>query len=73
MVSVVMRFPDERLATFTCSFGCADVSRYTLIGTDGILTAEPAYDYSMAIKHRITIGEQTTTGLFPSAINLPRS
>ncbi len=65
MVSVVMRFPDERLATFTCSFGCADVSRYTLIGTDGILTAEPAYDYSMAIKHRITIGEQTTNRTFP--------
>jgi predicted dehydrogenase len=64
MVSVVMRFPDERLATFTCSFGCADVSRYTLIGTDGILTAEPAYDYSMAIKHRITIGEQTTNRTF---------
>jgi glucose-fructose oxidoreductase len=64
MVSVMMRFPDERLAIFTCSFGCADVSRYTLIGTDGVLTAEPAYDYSMAIKHRITIGEETTNRTF---------
>jgi predicted dehydrogenase len=65
MTSVLMRFPDERLATFTCSFGAADVSRYTLIGTKGSLTAEPAYDYSMALKHRLTIGEKTTTRSFP--------
>lgn len=65
MTSVVMRFPEERLATFTCSFGAADVSRYTLIGTKGSLTAEPAYDYSMALKHRLTIGEKTTTRSFP--------
>ena len=28
MSSVVMRFPHERVATFTCSFGAADISRY---------------------------------------------
>jgi len=41
MTSVLMRFPEERLATFTCSFGAADFSRYSLIGTKGSLTAEP--------------------------------
>jgi predicted dehydrogenase len=65
MTSVLMRFPGERLATFTCSFGAADVSRYSLIGTKGTLTAEPAYDYSMALKHRLTIGEKTSTRTFP--------
>jgi predicted dehydrogenase len=65
MTSALMRFPDERLATFTCSFGAADISRYTLIGTKGVLTADPAYDYSMALKHKITIGEKTTTKTFP--------
>ena len=65
MTAVVMRFPEERLATFTCSFGAADVSRYTLIGTKGVLTAEPAYDYSMGLKHQLTIGERTTTRRFP--------
>jgi glucose-fructose oxidoreductase len=65
MTSVVMRFPDERLATFTCSFGAAEVSRYTLTGTKGLLTAEPAYDYSMGLKHRITIGDKTKTKSFP--------
>src|ERR1700730_8761741 len=35
MTSAVMRFPEERLATFTCSFGAADISRHTLVGTEG--------------------------------------
>lgn len=65
MVSVIMKFPEERLATFTCSFGAADISRYVLIGTKGTLTADPAYDYSMGLKHQLTIGEKTTTKKFP--------
>jgi len=65
MISVVMRFPEERIATFTCSFGAADVSRYTLIGTEGLLTADPAYEYAMEIKHHLTIGEKTKTRTFP--------
>jgi predicted dehydrogenase len=65
MTSVVLRFPEERLATFTCSFGAAAVSRYSVIGTKGALTSEPAYDYSMALKHRLTIGEKTSTKTFP--------
>ena len=65
MTSVIMRFPDDRLATFTCSFGAASVSRYSLAGTKGVLTAEPAYDYSMGIKHRVEIGDKTTTRSFP--------
>jgi len=65
MTSVVMRFPNERLASFTCSFGAVDISRYTLVGTKGKLTYEPAYDYSMALKRKLTIDEKTTTKTFP--------
>jgi glucose-fructose oxidoreductase len=65
MASVVMRFPEDRLASFTCSFGAVDISRYTLIGTKGKLTYEPAYDYSMALKRQITIDENTSTKTFP--------
>ena len=65
MTSVVMHFPGERLATFTCSFGAADVSRYTVIGTKGSLTAEPGYDYSIGLRHQLTIGEKTSTRNFP--------
>src|SRR5262249_31955586 len=53
------------LATFTCSFGAADVSRYSLVGTKGALTANPAYDYSIPLKYELTIGEKTKTRRFP--------
>ena len=65
MTSVVMRFPEERHATFTCSFGAVDIGRYALIGTKGVLRADPAYEYAMAIKHQLTVGEKTKTHTFP--------
>jgi glucose-fructose oxidoreductase len=64
MTSAVMEFPGDRLATFTCSFGAADISRYTLVGTKGTLTADPAYDYSVALKHQLKIGERTRSRTF---------
>jgi predicted dehydrogenase len=63
--SVVMRFPEERLATFTCSFGAADIGRYALIGTRGVVRFDPAYEYAMAIKQQVTRDEKTKTRTFP--------
>ncbi|HEX2197758.1 MAG TPA: Gfo/Idh/MocA family oxidoreductase [Burkholderiales bacterium] len=54
-ISCTLRFPHERLATFTCSFGAADVSEYRLVGTKGDLVVEPAYEYAMALQHRLTL------------------
>jgi predicted dehydrogenase len=54
MATVLLRFPQERVAAFTASFGAADVGRYTLVGTKGILTADPAYEYAQAIKLELT-------------------
>ena len=65
MVSVAMRFPEERLAVFTCSFGATDVSRYTVLGTKGKLTADPAYEYAEGIKLEVTTGEKTKKRTFP--------
>ena len=65
MTSAVMRFPADRIATFTCSFGAADVSRYNLIGAKGILIADPAYEYAGPLKHELKIGEKTKTKTFP--------
>jgi len=53
--SATLRFPGERVATFTCSFGAADVSEYRLVGTKGDLALEPAYEYAVALQHRLTI------------------
>jgi predicted dehydrogenase len=61
MTAATMRFPGERLASFTCSFGADNVGRYSLIGTKGQLVVDPGYDYAFAIKHRVTIGEKTKT------------
>ncbi|HLZ40228.1 MAG TPA: Gfo/Idh/MocA family oxidoreductase [Candidatus Sulfotelmatobacter sp.] len=65
MVSAVMRFPHERLATFTCSFGAADVSRYTLLGTKGELRADPAYEYAQGIKLELRTGDKKRKMNFP--------
>jgi glucose-fructose oxidoreductase len=44
-VSAVMRFPEDRLASFNVSFGAASTSTYQLVGTKGSLRLENAYDY----------------------------
>src|SRR5438309_9217800 len=40
MTSAILRFPRERLAIFTCSFGSADVAQFDLVGTKGHLRLE---------------------------------
>ena len=41
-----MRFPHERVAQFVCSFGASDRAHYELIGTEGYMTLDNAYDYN---------------------------
>lgn len=54
----VMRFKDERLASFTCSFGAADRSTYTITGTRGALTMDPAYEYAVGLAYQLKVGER---------------
>lgn len=65
MVSVVMRFPQERLAAFTCSFGAAAISRYTVVGEKGWLMLDPAYEYAKGIKHHLHLDEKISEREFP--------
>jgi predicted dehydrogenase len=58
--SVLLRFPDERLATFTCSFGAAPTDAYRIVGTKGDLRLEPAYEYVGSLVRHLTIDEKTT-------------
>ena len=55
MTSVIMRFPNERLATFTCSFGAERIETYQVVGTKGNLRVELAYSTQGPIKHILTI------------------
>jgi predicted dehydrogenase len=50
LISVVMKFPDDRLATFSISFGAFASADYDLIGTKGRVRLEKAYEYSKVMK-----------------------
>jgi predicted dehydrogenase len=64
MTAVTMKFPDSKLATFVCSFGAADTSSYRVIGTEGDLRVEPAYEYAQPLVHYLTIDGKTTKKTF---------
>lgn len=53
-----LRFKDERVATFTCSFGAADRSTYTVTGTRGSVTIDPAYEYAVGLSYEARIGDR---------------
>jgi len=65
-MSVVLRFPEDRLATFTCSFGATSVSSFQLVGTRGELKVEHAYGYSGERVHILTVDGRTTERTFPA-------
>lgn len=58
MYSAVLRFPDQRVAQFTVSFGSASTSEYRIVGTEGDLRVEPAYNHQGDLKHHLTLGDK---------------
>lgn len=65
MVTGVLRFPGDRLATFTCSFGASDVSAYQVVGTKGSLRVDPAYEMVDTLEHLLKIKGKTKKESFP--------
>jgi glucose-fructose oxidoreductase len=65
ITSAILRFPDERLAAFTSSFGAADISAYQVVGTEGNLRVDPAYEFANELKHHLTIKSKTRERTFP--------
>jgi predicted dehydrogenase len=64
MTSALLRFPDEALATFVCSFGAADRSEYEVVGTNGTLRMNPAYEMVGDLKSELTIDGKTHKSTF---------
>ncbi len=64
MTAAVLRFSRDRLASFTSSFGAADVSSYEVVGTKGHLRLDPAYEYAFPLKLHLTIDGKTRTQTF---------
>ena len=66
MASALLRFPGERVAAFTCSFGAASVSTFRLIGTQGDLCLEPAYAIGAEMVRTTTVKGRSATKTFPA-------
>jgi predicted dehydrogenase len=50
--SAILRFPDDKLAAFTVSFGAFDSSDYEIIGDKGRIRLENAYEYAAPMELR---------------------
>jgi glucose-fructose oxidoreductase len=57
--AAVLRFGDDRVATFVTSFNASDVAAYRIVGTKGDLHADPAYEYAEGLEYRLTIDGKT--------------
>jgi predicted dehydrogenase len=64
MVSGILRFPEERVAQFTCSFGAADTGGYRIVGTKGDLRVDPAFDYARELQHELTVNGKSRRTVF---------
>lgn len=60
MTSAILHFDGDRLATFTTSFAAADLSWLRLVGTDGDIHMEPAYEYAEPLVYEMTVDGKTT-------------
>ena len=59
-VSVILRFPNERLAQFTVSYYGNSVDTYTVVGTKGLLEMNPAFMYGMSLEQHGKQGKEET-------------
>jgi glucose-fructose oxidoreductase len=65
-VTAVLRFPGDRLAVVSASFGAADRDSYTIHGTEGHLRVEPAFTTTGTLRHHLQVANQTKERKFPS-------
>lgn len=56
MVSATLRFPGEKLATFTCSFGAASTAHFQVVGTKGNLVLDGAFDFENKMTEYLKVG-----------------
>ncbi len=65
-VSVLLRFPGDRMAQFTVAYGLNAHNHYRIHGTDGDLLVQPGFMFPGPLKHTLTMGETTTERSFPA-------
>ena len=60
MTTAVLSFDGDRTASFTTSFGAADVSSFRIVGTQGAIHLEPAFEYAEPLAYTLTLDGKTT-------------
>jgi glucose-fructose oxidoreductase len=70
MVACMLRFPGEKLASFTCSLGATDHGSYQVVGTKGDLLMNPGFEYAEPIGYELTINGKTKSKKFPESDQL---
>jgi len=58
--AAILRFGDERVASFVTSFNAAGVASFRIVGTKGDLIADPAYEYAEALEYTLTVDGKAT-------------
>ena len=66
MTTAWLEFPGNRLATFVCSFGAADVSAYEVVGTKGHVRMDPAYEYVGELGQDVIINRKNRSRRYKS-------
>ena len=64
-MGLLLKVSELKVDSFTASFGAADVSAYQVIGTEGNLRVDPAYEFASGLKHQLTIKGKKREHKFP--------
>jgi predicted dehydrogenase len=60
----LLRFPEDRLASFVSSMGSADTSFFRIVGTRGDIVLEPAFDFATGLQYILTVNGKKTARRF---------
>jgi predicted dehydrogenase len=58
--SAILRFGDDRVASFVTSFNADDVGAFRVVGTKGNVYVDPAYEYAEGLGYALTVNGKTT-------------
>lgn len=65
MMSCLLRFPDQRLASFTVSAGATDTSWYEIVGSRGRIRMDRAYELAAPLVRTVEVDGRITRSRYP--------
>jgi glucose-fructose oxidoreductase len=58
MIACQLQFPEARLASFVCGSGATDTGWFEVVGTEGTLKLDPAYELAEGLKLEWKVGDR---------------